>query len=211
MVRPSGCREGDDLGPVMDRTGRFEGRTVTVSSRREPESSARPPAVPFKSRPPLQPHQSHTPVPYEPYGSSQPLSLPTDIVYDPYLHALTIRPHIPYRSAPQEPILEFIGQPRQIGAEFFYQMFGAAPQDSSCSTHGVYESDIGLEGSRNKRPQVAREVLAPTQKRKKVKLSDWEQTEPVVGGPVDPELIPSYSGHVAGRIWREQDRGSLKF
>ncbi|KAI5673939.1 hypothetical protein M9H77_14303 [Catharanthus roseus] len=39
-------------------------------------------------------------------------------------------------SRAQEPILEFSGQPRQIGAEFFYQMVGAAPHDSSCSTHG---------------------------------------------------------------------------
>ncbi|KAI5664925.1 hypothetical protein M9H77_24248 [Catharanthus roseus] len=55
--------------------------------------------------------------------------------------------------------------------------------------------------SRNKRPKVAREVPALTQKRKK----------PAEGGPVDPELIPSYDGHVAGSIWRGQDRGSLKF
>ncbi|KAI5654790.1 hypothetical protein M9H77_31977 [Catharanthus roseus] len=112
------------------------------------------------------------------------------------------------------------------------QMFGAAPQDSSCSTHRyshaeygvsssvpyvlsladrICEGDIGLEGSRNKRPEVAHEVLAPTQKRKKVKPSGWEQTEPAEGGPIDPELILSYGGHVAGRIWRRQDRGSLKF
>ncbi|KAI5674135.1 hypothetical protein M9H77_14499 [Catharanthus roseus] len=52
---------------------------------------------------------------------------------------------------------------------------------------------------------------APTQKRKKVKQSDWEQTEPTERGPADPELIPSYGKHVAGQIWRGQDRGSLKF
>ncbi|KAI5667638.1 hypothetical protein M9H77_17491 [Catharanthus roseus] len=63
----------------------------------------------------------------------------------------------------------------------------------------------GSDGrSRNKRPDVAREVLAPTQRRKKVKSSNWEQTSPADGGPVDPELIPSYGGHVAGPIWREQ-------
>ncbi|KAI5667047.1 hypothetical protein M9H77_16900 [Catharanthus roseus] len=175
------------------------------------------------------------PVPYEPYGSAHPPSHPTDTVYDPYLHAPTIvRPHIPYRSATQEPILEF-------------KMLGAAPQDSSCSTHGysrteysvsfsdpyilgpadrVFEGDrvVGEEQERrgdddgdsgnddqdegdddgdeerprhgkgksltgsfmlvmskiarshNKRPEVARDVPAPTQKRKKVKASDWEQT-----------------------------------
>ncbi|KAI5658998.1 hypothetical protein M9H77_27791 [Catharanthus roseus] len=68
-----------------------------------------------------------------------------------------------------------------------------------------------FRGSRNKRPEVAREVPAPTQKRKKVKSSDWEQTEPAEGGLVDPELIPSYGGHVTGQIWRRQDRSSLKF
>ncbi|KAI5680703.1 hypothetical protein M9H77_01930 [Catharanthus roseus] len=59
-------------------------------------------------------------------------------------------------------------------------------------------------GSRNKRPEVARDVPASTQKRKKVKASDWEQTEAAEGGPIDPELIPSYGGHVAGWIWRGQ-------
>ncbi|KAI5671370.1 hypothetical protein M9H77_11734 [Catharanthus roseus] len=56
------------------------------------------------------------------------------------------------------------------------------------------------DGSHNKRPDVVRDVPAPTQKRKKA----------AEGGPVDPELIPSYGGHVAGRIWRGQDRGLLK-
>ncbi|KAI5654379.1 hypothetical protein M9H77_31566 [Catharanthus roseus] len=32
MVRPNGRRGDDDLGPVMDRTGRVEGRTVTTLS-----------------------------------------------------------------------------------------------------------------------------------------------------------------------------------
>ncbi|KAI5673190.1 hypothetical protein M9H77_13554 [Catharanthus roseus] len=101
MVRPSGRRGDDDLGPVTDRTGRVERRIVTTSSR----------------------------------------------VYDPYLHVPTIQPHIPYRSATQEPILEFIGQLRQIGAEFFYQMLGTAPQDSSCSTHGYSHAEYGVSSS----------------------------------------------------------------
>ncbi|KAI5655243.1 hypothetical protein M9H77_32430 [Catharanthus roseus] len=214
MVRPSGRRGDDDLGPVTDKTSRVEGRTVKASSRGEAGYSTQPPAVPFRSRPPLQPHMSHTPVPYEPYGSVHPPSHPTDTVYDPYLHVPTVmRPRLLYRSATQEPILEFRGQPRQIGVEFFYQMLGAAPQDSSCSTHeyshavyGVSSSDPYVPGpiaaSRNKRPEVARDVPAATQKRKKVKASNWEQIGAAKGGPVDPELIPLYSGHVAGPIWR---------
>ncbi|KAI5670861.1 hypothetical protein M9H77_11225 [Catharanthus roseus] len=181
----------------------------------------------------------------------------------PITDMTVVRPRIQYRSAVQEPILEFRGQPRQIGVEFFYQMLGAAPQDSSCSTHGYSHIEYGVSSSdpyvsglqigffrviallaRSKKesdlyifrerrmretvyvapvapasgsdgsprhgkgkgltasfiPEVTRDVLAPTQKRKKVKTSDWEQTEAAKGGPVDPELIPSYDGHVAGRI-----------
>ncbi|KAI5652332.1 hypothetical protein M9H77_29519 [Catharanthus roseus] len=67
-----------------------------------------------------------------------------------------------------------------------------------------------ISRSCNKRPDKARDVPAPTQ-RKRVKASDWEQTGPAEGGPVDPELIPSYSGHVAGPKWRGHDRGLLKY
>ncbi|KAI5650134.1 hypothetical protein M9H77_36139 [Catharanthus roseus] len=226
---------------LTDRTGRVEGRTITASSRGvrgrhstsdlpatpthlapsfhhgtgEPSSFTQPPAVSFRSRPPLQPHLSHTPVPYEPYGSAQPSSHPLDTVCDPYLHAPTIRYRIPYRSATQEPILEFIGQPRQIGANsthgYSHTEYGVSssvpyvprPADRVC------EGDIGFEGSRNKRPEVAPEVPAPTQKRKKVKPSDWKQTSLAEGGPVDLEPIPSYGGHVAGLIWRGHDRAEL--
>ncbi|KAI5682392.1 hypothetical protein M9H77_03620 [Catharanthus roseus] len=295
MVRPSGRREDDDLGPVTDRIGRVEGRTITALSRGvrgrhstsdlpatpthlalgfhhgtgEPGSSVQPPTILFRSLPPLQPHQSHTPVSYELYGSAQPSSHPTDIVYDPYLHAPTIRPRIPYRSATQEPILEFIGQPRQIGTEFFDQIFGAAPQDSLCSIHGYSHVEYGVSSSVPYVPSpvdrgdaderdddddddgdggdddqdegddagdeeqpvpvapvahasgfdepprhgkgkgwtgsfMSVMIPAPTQKRKKVKPSEWERTELAERALVDPELIPSYDGHVAGRIWRGQ-------
>ncbi|KAI5654365.1 hypothetical protein M9H77_31552 [Catharanthus roseus] len=40
-------------------------------------------------------------------------------------------------------------------------------------------------GSRNKRPNVVRDVPALTPKRKKVKPSDWKQTKASEGGPVD--------------------------
>ncbi|KAI5676744.1 hypothetical protein M9H77_07694 [Catharanthus roseus] len=120
--------------------GFIEGRAVTASSRDvrgrhstsdlpatpthlalgfhhgtgEPGSSAQPPAIPFRSQPPFQPHLSHTPVSYEPYGSAQPSSHPIDTVYDPYLHAPNIRPRIPYRSATQEPIVEYLAPPLRI-------------------------------------------------------------------------------------------------
>ncbi|KAI5658582.1 hypothetical protein M9H77_27375 [Catharanthus roseus] len=54
-----------------------------------------------------------------------------------------------------------------------------------------------ISGSCNKRPNKARDVLAPTQ-RKKAKSSNWELRELVDGGPVDLVLIPSYGGYVAG-------------
>ncbi|KAI5663524.1 hypothetical protein M9H77_22847 [Catharanthus roseus] len=47
---------------------------------------------------------------------------------------------------------------------------------------------------------VARDVPALTQKRKKVKASDWEQTKAAEGGLVDPELIPLYGSDMA---WTE--------
>ncbi|KAI5664596.1 hypothetical protein M9H77_23919 [Catharanthus roseus] len=276
MVQPSGRRGYADLSPVTDKTGRVEGRPITASSRGELEFSTQPPAVPFRSRPPLQPHLSHTPVPYEPYGSAHPPSHPTDTVYDPYLHAPTVvRPRIPYRFAIQAPILEFRGQPRQIGVEFFYQIHGAAPLDSSCSTYGYSHAECGVSssdlygdrivGEEQKRVRslhiqgeadersdddgdggdddqddddndgdeehivyvapvalgsgsdghprhekgkgltgsfmsVARDVPTLTQKRKKA----------AEGGLVNPELTPSYIGHVAGRIWRGYDHGLLK-
>ncbi|KAI5648843.1 hypothetical protein M9H77_34848 [Catharanthus roseus] len=255
MVRLSGHREGDDLGLVMHRTDRVEGRTVTVLSRG------------MRGR----------------LSTSDLLATSTHLA-------------LGFHHGTGEPESFFIGQSRQVGAEFFNQMFGAASQDSSYSTHGyshaeygvsssvpyvpspadsICEGAIGLEGhrglkrskkesdlyilrerrmredegddtgdeeqpvpvapvahasgsnghprcgkgkgltcsfmsvmskfarSRNKRPEVAREVPAPTQKRKKVKPLDWEQTDPAEGGPIDPELIPSYGGHVAGRIWRD--------
>ncbi|KAI5657286.1 hypothetical protein M9H77_26079 [Catharanthus roseus] len=163
MVRPSSHRGDDDLGPVTDKACRVEGRTITTSSR--------------------------------------------DTVYDPYLYAPTVRPHIPYRSTAQEPLQEFSGLPRQIEVEFFYQIVAAASQDSSYSIYGHtataygvssselylgrHSTDRGFEGDRgkgltgnfmsvmskisrscNKRPGAAREVLAPTQRRKKVKALD---------------------------------------
>ncbi|KAI5658440.1 hypothetical protein M9H77_27233 [Catharanthus roseus] len=96
-------------------------------------------------------------------------------------------------------------------------MVGVIPPNSSYSKHdytaidydvsssepfiGRHSADMCFKGSCNKRLDKARDIPAPTQ-RKKVKASDWEQTCPVEGGPVDPELIPSYGGHVAGPIWR---------
>ncbi|KAI5661226.1 hypothetical protein M9H77_20549 [Catharanthus roseus] len=204
MVRPKGRRGDADLGPVTDRTGRVEGRPVTASSRGmrgrhstsdllvtptplapgfhhgtgEAGSSTQPPAVPFRSRPPLQPHLSHTPVPYEPYGSAHPPSHPTDTAYDLYLHAPTVvRPCIPYRSTIQERILYDRGQPRQIGVEFFYQMLGAR-QDSSCSTHGYSHVEYGISSSDSHVPGPADRDRGLLKCRSRyMALTGWELTD----------------------------------
>ncbi|KAI5650032.1 hypothetical protein M9H77_36037 [Catharanthus roseus] len=66
-----------------------------------------------------------------------------------------------------------------------------------------------IAGSQQKRPEKSRPPTNPTQ-RKKSKNDGWEQTVPDDGGPQDPVIVPSYSGHVAGCIWRGQYRDILK-
>ncbi|KAI5672700.1 hypothetical protein M9H77_13064 [Catharanthus roseus] len=56
------------------------------------------------------------------------------------------------------------------------------------------------------KPARSRPPTNPTQ-RNKSKNDGWEQTGPADGGPQDPVLVPSYSGHVAGSVWY---RGILK-
>ncbi|KAI5669169.1 hypothetical protein M9H77_19022 [Catharanthus roseus] len=167
MVRSGAHRGDDNLGPVTDRTGRVQGRTITASSQGLMGNDIVP---------------------------------PNSLLLLPILHLVSIMV--------RESILEFIGQSRQIGAEFFNQMFGATPQDFSCSIHGYSYAEYGVSSSVPYVPRPADRVCEGDlgfeggAKKKKVKASDWEQTEPAEGGPVDPELIPSYGGY---------DRGSLKF
>ncbi|KAI5655057.1 hypothetical protein M9H77_32244 [Catharanthus roseus] len=132
MVRPSGRRGDADLGPVTDMTTRVEGRPVTASSRglRGRHSTSDIPVTPT----PLAPGFHHGTG--EAGSSTQPPAAPT-----------VVRPRIPYRSAIQEPILYDGSQPRQIGVEFFYQMLGAARQDSSCSTYGYSHAEYGVSSS----------------------------------------------------------------
>ncbi|KAI5678119.1 hypothetical protein M9H77_09069 [Catharanthus roseus] len=209
MVRPSGRKGDDDLGPVTDRTCRVQGHTVITSSR---GVRGRHSTSDLSSTPPL--------------FLLAYIMICVHPVYDPNLAAPTVRPHIPYRSSAQEPLTEFSGPARQLRANFFKQMVGAIKPDSSYSTHGYTVGDYSfsssepfmgrqsadlrltgsfmsvmskISGSCNKRPDKARDVPTPT-KRKRVKASDWEQTSPAEGGPIDPELILSYGGHVASPI-----------
>ncbi|KAI5654312.1 hypothetical protein M9H77_31499 [Catharanthus roseus] len=133
MVRPSGHRRDDDLGPVTDRTSRVLGRIVTASSRgmRERNNTSDLPSTP-----------------------------------SPFASGFHYNTGVPRSSTQPPPIV------------------GGVPSDYSYSTHDYTATDYE---SRNKRPDRARDILMPTQ-RKKVK-----------------------SGHVAGPIWRGQSDLGLRF
>ncbi|KAI5683177.1 hypothetical protein M9H77_04405 [Catharanthus roseus] len=225
MVRP-GARGDDDLGAVTDRTGRVERRAVTASSRgvrgrhstSDIPSTSAPiapgiPPIPFTTHPPpTTSYHPYTPVPYDPYRYSQP----PQTLYDPYAHA----PSLPIRMPDLDPTQHF--SRTQIPLN---DLAGSVLVDSSYSgaeygatARGISSSDVGLgrdsvmskiAGSRQKRLEKSRPPTNPTQ-RKKSKNDGWEQTGLADGGPQDPVIVPSYSGHVAGCIWRGQDRGILK-
>ncbi|KAI5673533.1 hypothetical protein M9H77_13897 [Catharanthus roseus] len=57
-----------------------------------------------------------------------------------------------------------------------------------------------IAGSQQIIPEKSRPLTNPTQ-RKKAKNDGWEQIGPADGGPLDPVLIPSYCGYIAGSIW----------
>ncbi|KAI5658487.1 hypothetical protein M9H77_27280 [Catharanthus roseus] len=155
------CREMMIL--VLSRTGQveFRGHTVTALSRgvrgrhstsdlpstptplpfglhydtRAPESSTQPPTVPFRSRPHIPSHLSHTSVPYEAYRSAHPHPQPPPIVYDLYL------------ATPTE------DQRADDGG------------DSNDDDDDGEDVMSKISGSRNKRPDKAHDVLTPTQKK----------------------------------------------
>ncbi|KAI5674185.1 hypothetical protein M9H77_14549 [Catharanthus roseus] len=117
---------GDDIGLVTDRTDQIQGRVVTALSRGvrgrhstsdipyipapfgpgiyydpgAPGSSTQPPHLLVRTRPPLPSHCPHTPIPYDPYGSSQLPSQPLPTSYDPHAHAPSVPPHMPAQEPP---------------------------------------------------------------------------------------------------------------
>ncbi|KAI5676678.1 hypothetical protein M9H77_07628 [Catharanthus roseus] len=265
MVRPSGCRGDADLGPVMDRTGRVEGRPVTASSRgvRGRHSTSDIPVTPT----PLAPGFHH--------GTGEAGQIGVEFIdqmlgatrqdsscsthgyshadygvssSDHYVPGLADRVLEGDRVLGEEQervqTLHIQGESDERGdddggddgdGEGLDGEGGDGDGDGGDDDHNDGDDDgdeeqplyvapvapasgsdgrprhgkgKGLTGSLI--PDVVLDVLVPTQKRKKVKPSDWEQTKTAEGGPVDLELIPSYGGYVAGRIWRGQDRGLLK-
>ncbi|KAI5657624.1 hypothetical protein M9H77_26417 [Catharanthus roseus] len=229
-----GARSDDGLGVVTDRTGRVERRAVTASSRGvrgrhstsdipstpapiapgmyyDPGalgSSTQPTLIPFTTHPPpTTSYHPYTPVLYDPYGYSQP----PQTSYDPYAHA----PSLPIRMPGLDPTQHFSRTQIPLN-DFFKQLAGSVPVDSSYSSaeygataRGISSSDVGkIAGSRQKRPEKSGPSTNPTQ-RKKSKNDGWEQTGPADGSPQDPVIVPSNSGHIAGCIWRGQNRGIL--
>ncbi|KAI5653968.1 hypothetical protein M9H77_31155 [Catharanthus roseus] len=211
MVRPDRCRADNDLSPVTNKTCRVQGRTITALSRSlrgrhstsDIPSTSTPfangfhydigaPAVPIRSHP-LPSHLPHTPVPY--------------MYMDLHSHRHNPHPH-PHYMIPMYILLLFL-----VGGVLPNSSYNI--HDYTSTDYGISSSELsigrdsGVTTSRNKRPDKGRNVLVPTQ-RKKVKSSEWEQTRTAKGGPIDPELITSYGGHVAGCIWHGQDRGLLK-
>ncbi|KAI5681141.1 hypothetical protein M9H77_02368 [Catharanthus roseus] len=183
MVEPVTRRSDDDLGPLTDRTGLVEGRAVTTSS------------CCVRGR----------------HSTLDILSTFAPIGPDP----------TQYFSKTQIPLNEVSDPGLQLGAQFFEQLARSVQVDSSYNSAeygatacGNPSSDAGLvmskiTGSRQKRPEKSHPPTNPMQ-RKKSKNGGWEQTGPADGGPQDLVLVPSYSDHVAGSIWRGQDRGILK-
>ncbi|KAI5678269.1 hypothetical protein M9H77_09219 [Catharanthus roseus] len=213
------CRRNDDLGLVTDRTGRVYGCTVIASSRgvrgrhstcdlpsiptslpaglhndtSAPGSSTQPPLVPFRSRPHISSHLSHTHVPYEVYGYAHPRSQPPPAVYGPYLAPPTEDERVDDGDDDDDDNGEDAGDEEQ------HVPLEPVAFARKLLTGNFISVMSKISGSRDRRPEKARDVTAPTQ-RKRVKASDWEETGPAKGGPVDSELIPSYGGHLVAII-----------
>ncbi|KAI5671276.1 hypothetical protein M9H77_11640 [Catharanthus roseus] len=142
---------------MTDKTDWVECRAVTTSSRGVRErhstsdipSTSAPigPAIPisFRTRSPTTSHHPYTPVPYDPYGYSQP----PQTSYDPYAHAPSLLIRMPgldptqYFSKTQIPLNEVSGPDLQLGAQFFEQFAGSVPVNSSYSNAHYRATDCG--------------------------------------------------------------------
>ncbi|KAI5658922.1 hypothetical protein M9H77_27715 [Catharanthus roseus] len=210
MVRPSGHRRDADLGPVTDRTGRVEGRPMLGSARQDSSCSTH-----------IYSHAEYG------VSSSDPhVPGPADRVSEGDRGEANERGDNDGNGGDSDGGDDDGGDDDHDDGDddgdeeqtVYVAPVALASGSDGRPSHGKGKDLTGslmlvmskFAGSRNKRPDVLRDVPASTQKRKKVTPSDWEQTEAAEGGPVDTELIPSYCGHVAGRIWRGQDRGLLK-
>ncbi|KAI5654370.1 hypothetical protein M9H77_31557 [Catharanthus roseus] len=191
MVRPGGRRGDDDLGPVCDRTGRVHGHIVTASFRGTLGSSTQPSAGDraFEGDKGFGEEHDRVQTLYikgEAEEGGDDASNGGDDDEDEGEDAGDEEQPVPM--APLACASGFDGRPHHGKGKGLTWSFMSMMRK--------------ISRFRNKRPDVSREVSAPTQRRKKVKSSDWEQTGPADGGPVDLELILSYGGYIAGSIWR---------
>ncbi|KAI5648922.1 hypothetical protein M9H77_34927 [Catharanthus roseus] len=187
MVRPSGRRGDADLGPVTDRIGRVEGRPMTASCLEPPVRIL------------LAAHTDRVSEADRVFGEEQER-----------VRSLHIQGEADERGDDDSDggDGDSGGDDDGDGGDDDHD----DGDDDGDEEQPVYVAPVALASGSDERPRhgkgkgltgnlipdVARDVPAPMQKRMKVKPSDWEQTEAVEGGPVDPELIPSYGGHVAG-------------
>ncbi|KAI5658221.1 hypothetical protein M9H77_27014 [Catharanthus roseus] len=199
MFRPGGRKGDDDLGPVIDRISRVQSRTVTTSSRGAFGSSTKPPPIPIRSRPPLPSYLPHTLVPYDVYGSSHPSShLPPAITHD-----YTTTDYVVSSSKP------FIGRDsgdmglegdRGLGEEpnRIRSLHIGGDGDERVHDDGDddHDDDDGDDAGDEEQP-VPLALVAPGLS-PLADLVTEKGNGPAEGGPVDPELIPSYGGYVAG-------------
>ncbi|KAI5654646.1 hypothetical protein M9H77_31833 [Catharanthus roseus] len=111
------------------------------------------PPIPFTIHPPTTSYHPYTPVPYDPYGYSQP----PQTSYDPCAHAPSLPIRMPdldptqHYSRTQIPLNDVSGLGLQLGAQFFEQLARSVPVDSSYSSaeygataRGNSLSDVGL-------------------------------------------------------------------
>ncbi|KAI5653474.1 hypothetical protein M9H77_30661 [Catharanthus roseus] len=146
MVRSSGRRGDADLGPVTDRTGRVEGRLVTALSRgvRGRHSTSDLPVTPT----PLAPGFHH--------GTGEDSSCST--------HGYS---HAEYDVSSSDP---YVPGPADREQTAYIAPVAPANGSDGCPRHrkgkgltGSFMSVMSkFAGSRNKRPEMAHDVPAPT-------------------------------------------------
>ncbi|KAI5669285.1 hypothetical protein M9H77_19138 [Catharanthus roseus] len=196
----SGCRGDDDLGLITDRTGKVHGCIVTASSRGRPVDRVCEGDRAFEGDKGLGEEHDRVQALRVEGEADEGGDDGGDDDQDESEDAGDEEQPMPVAHASGSNGRPHHGKGKGLTRSFMSMM-------------------SKISGSHNKRPDMAHEVPAPTQRRKKVESLAWEQIGPANGGPIDPELIPSYGGHVEGPIWRGQvhifllklhDRGSLK-
>ncbi|KAI5668969.1 hypothetical protein M9H77_18822 [Catharanthus roseus] len=180
MVRPRARRGDDDLGALTDRTGQVEGRAVTASSLGVRGRHSTS-DIPSTSAPIA---SGISPIPFTTHPPTTSYHLYTLVLYDPYGYSQPPQTlYDAYAHAPSLPI----------------RMRGLDPTRHFSRTQIPLNDWTHLTAVLSMEPLL---VAIPNL------ILGW--TGLADGGPQDPVIVPSYSGHVASCIWHGQDRGILK-